>query len=156
MAGLSPSLFHGLPPSVVEVRADDSPDRCACLLEYPSRLAGASLFSETGRLLAQSPASRAGALLPISLPAVERIGTLSRPPAAAKVQSPHVVKVRAGRKQFPPQRVQDGERRDSAKHLGLPFHSDGYVFSGHSSLPDALIKARGGADGNLQHSGGLQ
>lgn len=156
MAGLSPSLFHGLPLGAVEVRADDSPDRCARRLP-PSAWAGASPLSETGRLPAQSPASRAGALLPISLPAVERTGTLSRPlAAAAKVQRPHVVKIGAGRKQLFPQRVQDGEGGDSAKHFGLPLHSDGDVFSVHSSLPDALIKARGRATGNLQHSGELQ
>lgn len=152
MAGLSLSMFHGLPPSVVKVRADDSPDRCACYLEYPSGSAGASPFPETGRLLAQPPASRAGALLFPSV-TVTRPGTLSHPfIAGAKVHRPHVVKVRAGIKQFLAKRIQDRECRDSAKHLGLPLHSDGYVFSGHSSLPDALMKAQGRASRNFNEN----
>jgi hypothetical protein len=58
-------------------RDDDTLAGCARRLP-PSAWAGASPFSETGRLLAQPPASRAGALPLISLPAVERIGTLIR------------------------------------------------------------------------------
>lgn len=119
-------------------------------------MAGLSL-SPIGSNAPLRRANRVGALPLPSLAAVERVGTLSRPLiAGAKVQSPHVVKIGAGIKQFLAKRIQDRECRDSAQHFGLPLHSDGNVFPVHSSLPDALIKARGRATGNLQTSGVLQ